>query len=367
MRAVVGLAGARITVLGCADDNARPTLAADLGGVPGGGGHEVRALSDLRSMLASAVPADGPIVLFDTGALLKADRAGPDAELLRQVRQRGIAVLSLEPLPAAAADLASAATAIAPAAASMPLVLGPAEVPVTPERDAAMRLVADLTWWTGLSRHSVGFAEIDELLTTFGPVQAMAVTATASRAEGSLRARLADGLDQLAVVMGQAESVFGVVSKIHEASQQASVHLRYGNGRSGVVFAALAGGPIQRSAVMIGPSGRLEIASGPAGAGVVWTDNTGKVIDQSRKRPRRRAGDSGVEVPAEGQSKAFSSTIAELLAKQLKRVLETGTTDVLAAGGRPDLAGLVATIGAAELSSNTGVAERPAMLLSAAR
>ena len=374
VRAAVVLAGARITVLGCADDNARPTLAAGFGkvfsevpgGVPAGTGHEVRALSDLRSMLASAVPADGPIVLFDAGALLKADRAGPDVELLRQVRQRGIAVLSLEPLPAVAADLASAASVIAPAAASMPLVLGPLEVPVTPERDAAMRLVAELTWWAGLSRHSAGFVEIGDLLTNFGPVQAMAVTATASRAEGSLRARLADGLDQLAVVMGQAESVFGVVSKAHEANQQASVLLRYGNGRSGVVFAALAGGPIQRSAVMTGPGGRLEITSGPAGTGVLWTDNAGKVIDQSRKRPRRRAGDSGAQVAAEGQEKPAHSTIADLIAKQLRRVLETGTTDVLAASGRPDLAGLVATIGAAELSSDTGVAERPAMLLSAA-
>jgi hypothetical protein len=166
--------------------------------------------------------------------------------------------------------------------------------------------------------------------------------------------------------MGQAESVFGVVSKAHEASQHASVHLRYGNGRSGVVFAALAGGPIQRSAVMTGPGGRLEITSGPAGAGVLWTDNAGKVIDQSRKRPRRRIGDSGVELAGEVQAKPVHSTIADLVAKQLKRVLETGTTDVLAASGRPDLAGLVATIGAAELSSDTGVAERPAMLLSAA-
>ena len=68
----------------------------------------------------------------------------------------------------------------------------------------------------------------------------------------------------------------------------------------------------------------------------------------------------------EGQAKPVHSTIAELVAKQLKRVLETGTTDVLAASGRPDLAGLVSTIGAAELSSETGVAERPALLLSTA-
>lgn len=359
VRAVLELASATASVVGCDDDHARPTLAAGInahGGI--GDGPAARPAADLRNLLASAAPADGPLVLFDSGMLLRGDRAGPDAELLREARERGVAVLTLEPLPPTAPDLMAAAGSLAPTAAPAPVLLGPADLPLSPERGAAMRNVTDLVWLAGLARHAPGFSDIPDLLAQFGAVHSMAVVTTGSRAEGSLRARMADGLDLLALVMGQPESVMATVSKQAAASAvhcHATAQLRYGQGRSATLMTALRGGSVQRHTVLTGPGGRLEIS----GSGLVWTDDAGKVIDRSKRRARHltRAGEAGEQQPY--------SVLCEQVAKQLRRVLDSGTSDVLAATGRPDIAMLVATINAAELSSETGASERPATHLSA--
>lgn len=359
VRTVLDLAGATASVVGCEDDHARPTLAAGLNLSRGVGAlaSAARPAADLRNLVASAATADGPLVLFDSGMLLRGNRAGPDAELLREARERGVPVMTLEPLPPTAPDLMAAAGSLAPTAAPAPVLLGPADLPLSPERGAAMRNVTDLVWLAGLGRHAPGFSDIPDLLAQFGAVHSMTVVTTGSRAEGSLRARLADGLDLLALVMGTPESVMATVSRQTASAVHchATAQLRYGQGRSATLMTALRGGPVQRHAVLTGPGGRLEIS----GSGLVWTDDAGKVIDRSKRRARHltRAGEAGEQQP--------HSVLCEQVAKQLRRVLESGTSDVLAATGRPDIAMLVATINAAELSSETGASERPATHLSA--
>lgn len=348
---LVALTNATCSRVGCTVDTARAALGSALA---------APTAADLRGLLASATPEDGPIVLLDSGELVRAERARPDAELLRDLRSRGVPLLSIEPLPARPVDLAAAASALSPASTPAPVLLGPSETPMAPERDAAMRSVAGLFDFLGLSRHAGRLAELPDVVTQylqhagmlFGdrqpehPISAAAIVITGNRSHGSLTARMADAVDLLSCLMGHGESVTALV--LPGQTGNATMHIRFGSNRSATILVSLEGAALARHVTLTGSAGCIEASERT----LVWTGPDGEELDRTAKKPRKTAGTD----PA--------SPFALEIASRLSRVLDTGSTEVLAASGRPDLAATLACVAAAVLSSSTGAAERPAAQLS---
>lgn len=282
------------------------------------------AVDDLRSALTEG-DADA-VLIAARGEFGKNDAASDGAALLA-AQARSCDVLTLEPFPLSAIDLASRGW----------LDAGVGARP------------ADVARFVPLPRHMRSFREATEVFTSFGEVRSMAIEAVAPTSDGTLAARLVGALDLVAMIMGEPESIDAAYCSpiktpglhalpgetLDELHGDMTLNLRFSGGRAATIFASDQGGAWAFNCTAIGAGGRLRLHD----HGFEWFSPTGEKADETSHRK-----------PAKG------STAAMVLADALSRTLDPHIPDV----GPMDWAMVLSMAQAALLSSRTGQSETPA-------
>lgn len=245
VRAIAEQAGFEI-VLAASPDG--PAVAESLGAAPA---------PDLRSMLASA--STGIVLIADQSGLAYHD--GMNAlEAVLAAAQRGIQIVSLEPIPAAALHLSSPAWRDAP--------------------DTVRERIS----FVPLARRSSAFAGMAELLNQFGEIETVGVRVLCTRAAGSLGARLFGLCELLVTLMGTPESIDAAhVSDSPTPDTLRGLHghltanLRFPGGRSATILASDSAARWSRSITLIGPGGVIDASDHR----IRWIAPAGNVLDES--------------------------------------------------------------------------------------
>lgn len=252
-----------------------------------------------------------------------------DAAAVSAAHARGMRLATLEPVPAGALHLTAGGW----------LGQSPAADPV--------RLIAHCP----SGRATPPLSLLTDMLDAFGSVASMAVLACGRPEHGSLGAQLYAGISLVLALMGEPESVDasfahgGTPGPLHvlpgeslrDLHGNATVHLRFADGRSACVLASDRGGRWMRSLTLIGPGGRMSAWD----TAFEWVAPDGQVVDRSeeRKRPRQ-------SLPA----RAIADSL-RLLDRQPPGTPWPG-----------DPVAILATAQAALLSARTGQGESPATI-----
>ncbi|MGP1272956.1 MAG: hypothetical protein ACTS22_06455 [Phycisphaerales bacterium] len=219
----------------------------------------------------AAEPADDLRHLAETtdaSALLLAEPEdfadGRDDTELRAVlraAQRGTTVLSLEPVPALALRLGDPAWREASDAARQRVTLTP------------------------LMRRGAMHRQLTDLLTGFGPIEAVSLSTCCRPGEGSLGARLYDACDLLHQLLGAADAVDAAhapgpdsprsLETLRCLEGHLSAVVRFELGPVASIFASDRAGSWHRSLTIVGPGGRIVADD----RGLVWTDAAGSTAE----------------------------------------------------------------------------------------
>jgi hypothetical protein len=288
---------------------------------------ETRHLDDLRAALAGEEAALfwlGAPGLFGGGAT-----ADDDAAALVAARGRSALVLSLEPIPASATDLASGwLEQPGPARPADCVACGPRLRLGRPFRDAA------------------------EVLASFGEIRSAMIESWRRPGQGSLGAQVYDAMDLLCALLGEPETVDAAyVAPGPRAGRQPgdslrgfcgdlTASLRFADGRTASLVASDHAGRWNRTVTLLGERGRLRIFDD----GFEWIDAAGEKVDASRQSTR--------EGPARISHEVASIT------DEIERRLDPA----IPAPGPPDHAMIFALCQAALLSARTGQCESPASI-----
>jgi hypothetical protein len=317
VREIAGLANLKVVGAGSPSRAQRGAVATELG---------TEAVDDLRVALTEG-DADA-IVIAALGEFGRSD-ASSDAAALLAARARGVRVLTLEPFPVSAIDLASRGW----------LESGKGVRP------------ADVARLVPLPRHSRAFRDATEVFASFGEVRSVAIEALGHHADGSLAARLVGALDVMAMLMGEPESIDAAFCSLlktpglHALPGETLADLRgdmalsarFSRGRAGTILASDQAGAWSFSCVAIGPGGRLRLHD----YGFEWTLPSGDKADESVHRKG---------------AKASGSAAAQVIADGVARALDPHIPDT----GPVDWAGVLSMAQAALLSARTGQGESPA-------
>lgn len=331
--------------VGCPDSTQASALARQWGG-------ETQPLDDLRAAIATA--QRGTLVLiadpgsFGSPVTAASQRTSTrlDVEELDAAEERGVKVVSMEPIPAALTQLSEGGVKAGVAAGGVDAPGGGATLA---SRDWAM--VAPL------SRFSRPVQELVELMPTLGPPRAVSVHALGAPAHGSLGARLFDAADLLLMLMGPgpAESVNAVFSApgapgargIHAAAPTSdhvrgldgdlSGSLRFDGGRAATFTASNRAG-----------SHALTVT--------VLSDAATATIRGGRLAVHHHADDA---VPVAPSTRPDEDPFIDDLAVQITRYADSG----VGLAGRVNFAATLALAQAALLSARTGEPESPATML----
>ncbi|MFT3684170.1 MAG: hypothetical protein QM783_04450 [Phycisphaerales bacterium] len=300
-------------------------------------------LTDLRAALATA--ERGTVVLIaDPGQFgapsprgVSSDSTRLDVEELDTAHERGVKIVSLEPLPAALTQLAGAGVKVASGGSG----------------GASSHNGGEWATLAPLSRYRRPLRKLRELLPSLGHARTLSIQTLGTPAHGSLGARLFDAADIAITLLGQPESVHAVfttpqVTRGVHAAPPAPDHLR---GLDGDLTATLRydgnrSATITASNRAAHPSLCLTLLAAEASATV--TDDRLTV-----SHTREHAGDR--DAPYPDPERAF----AEALATQLSGYLASG----VGLAGEVDFAATLALAQAALLSARTGEPESPAIML----
>lgn len=356
VRAAADAAGITITHAGCPDPGRVREIAAALGCEP---------TDDLRSSLASTT-ADMLLLASPSGVgSAKAGASEAEVEALFACADRGVHVASLEPLPGSILHLPQDQSAIDDGGGGMGVALGPepSEEPVT--GGSAMEWAA----FVPLARLSKPVRDAGEILAQLGPISMVGVQALCGPGQGSLGARIYDAMEVITWLLGSPDRVdaayvpptaIGRGRAVHALPGDSlvglegdlSANLRFADGRAASVVASNRAGRWNRTITVVGERGRLRFYDD----GLDWISPEGTVLDSSRDSARVRGS---------AHTEAACATAARVLGDQIARLLSAG-------GGSPldaptNLGMVLATAGAALLSTRTGESESPETLLRMAR
>ena len=324
VRQVAERAGLRVTHAGCTDPSQRGAVAAALNAQP---------LADLRAALSATEAA---LFLIADAADFGAKAAHDDARVIRSASERGVRVMSLEPMPASLIELAAALES-----SERALDAGPR---------AEWARFAPISRWTSRVREAV------ELLDAFGPVRSASIQCLGAPAHGSLGARLLDAMDLVLAFLGTPDTIdacFVAASNgraIHTAPGETlrglhgdlAASLRFASGKAASVLASDQGGAWERVLTLLGPGGRLRVYAD----GFEWISVNGEKVDASRAK-RTARGAAGV------------APVVGAMAEQVEQFLTSGA----GSAGFPEYAQALALAQTALLSGRTGEAESPATIL----
>jgi hypothetical protein len=276
---------------------------------------------DLRSVLTSA---ECEVVLLLASGDFGADPSGADTGALAAAKARGVRVISIEPVPGSASELAAGRW-------TKP------RVGVTP-----LDCVRFVPVWT----MSKPFRHATEVLAAFGPARTLNLVWTAPPALASLGARLLGAMMTMHSVMGEPETVDAAYAwpsrapglhalpseSLRDLTGDLTANLRFSDGRGASMLVSDQGGAWNRSLTLLGGRGSLEIDD----RGFRWIGMEGATIDSWESAPT-----NGVAL------------LADAIAGALEGQPE---------GPPGDIEGSLAMAQAALLSVRTGQAESPGMI-----
>ncbi|MFG0284021.1 MAG: hypothetical protein ACF8R7_06320 [Phycisphaerales bacterium JB039] len=228
---------------------------------------ETRHLDDLRAALAGEEAR--LFWLLAPGAFGAGD--SEDAAALLAARARGAIITSLEPIPAAATDLASGwLSQSGPLRPADCAACGPRLRLSQPLRDAA------------------------EVLESFGDIRSAMVESWRRPSQGTLGAQVYDALDLLCALLGEPETVDAAyvgagpgrarppADSLRDFRGDLTASLRFADGRTASVVASDHAGRWNRTVTLLGQRGRLRIFDD----GFEWIDPAGEKVDASRRSTR---------------------------------------------------------------------------------
>ena len=219
---------------------------------------DAESMPDLRSLLSST----------STGIVLITDQSGitpeNDTSVLESVidaAERGVHVLSLEPIPAAALHLSSPAW-----------------------RDAA-DTVRERISFVPLARRSSAYAGITELLSQFGEIEAIGVRVMCSHAAGSLGARLFGICELLVTLLGTPETIDAAhvsagptPDTLRGLSGHMTANIRFPGGKCASIMASDSSPGWSRAITLIGPRGVIDASDHR----VRWMSPEGQILDDAQ-------------------------------------------------------------------------------------
>lgn len=340
VQAVAQLAGLTIVAAGTSQAGRSGEMAQALGGEP---------LTDLRNAIASTKV---DLVLLAAADRFGEQRPAEDADVLRQAAQRGAAVATLEPLPAALVELVAGAQG-----ADIETIRG------------AGSAVARWARFVPLSRGTRALRDAHDIIAQFGTVRAASIECLGAPAHGTLGARLLDAMDLALTVVGEPETIDAAFLGAHAGQAvhtlpgetlrglhgDLTAHLRFADGRACSILASNQAGRWERVITLIGSGGRLRIYND----GFEWIGIGGEKLDQSRTR---RATRDAFKPPTPKAAEIDApSGCAAAIAEQVATLLRTGPSDT--STGVLDLSRVLALGQAALLSARTGEGESPGTIL----
>ena len=346
-RAVCEAAGAKIARLGSPAPGKTRELAEALGAEP---------VDDLRSSLLQT--EKGLVLLGTTAGLADAG----DAEPLLACADRGVAVCSLEPLPASILhvqrpDLGGRGGENE----GMGVAIGP-----EPIEQGSAGDVREWAEFVPLARLSKSVQDASEVITQLGQFSMVSVQAFSGPGQGSLGARLYDAIATIVWLMGQPDRVDAAYVPpaslrgrgVHALPSDSlrglhgdmCANLRFADGRAAAIVASSHAGRWSRAVTLVGERGRVRIFDD----GLEWIGPDGKLIDASRDAARVRGSSVG-EGAIAGAVRAVTEQVGRLI------------DHTKPASAPTNVVGVLSTAGAALLSARTGEGESPDTILRMAR
>jgi hypothetical protein len=321
-----------LRIVGVGSPDRASSAAAELG---------TRPLDDLRQALATE-EAD-LFWLAAPGAFGAGEGASEDAAALAAARARGSLVVSLEPIPASATDLAAGGGWLDPGGRG---ALRPADCCACGPR---LRLGRP-------------FREAQEVLESFGPVRSAMVESWRRPSQGSLGAQVYDAMDLLCALLGEPQTVDAahvapgiaggrgggwgrqVGDSLRGWRGDLTASLRFDDGRTASLVASDHAGRWNRTVTLLGEAGRLRLFDD----GFEWIDPAGEKVDSSRQSTREAPGGVG------GVGRHEVAAIVDDLSRRLDPAIP--------APGPADHASVLALCQATLLSARTGQCESPASI-----
>jgi hypothetical protein len=245
--------------------------------------------------------------------------------------ERGVQIATLEPVPASALEMRSGWM-----------------------EDSAVVRPVDALHVVPLARHSASFRDASDVLPSFGEIGTLAVESWGGPGEGSLGARLYGAIELVQALMGEPETIEAAyvsgspgravhalpAESLRDLRGDMTACLRFADGRAASIVASDRAGRWNRTATLIGPSGRLRIYDD----GFEWIGPAGDRLDATRERVRGQAPHTphAVVALADALSRTIDSSIPE-----------AAPTDHVA---------VLTVVQAALLSCRTGQGESPATI-----
>jgi hypothetical protein len=289
-------------------------------------------LTDLRDALTNA-HAD-LLFITDPGDFARGGEKDDAASILA-ARQRGLRIAALEPIPAAALDLASGGW-LSGTGAQRPI---------------------DAVHFCPLTRHNKAYRAAADALGEFGPPAALAVESWRTSTQGSLGASLFAAMDLILALMGEPQIIDAAHAPtaptggssftapgetLRHLHGTLTANLRFPDGRIASLIASDCAGRWNRAATLIGPGGRLRVMDDD----FAWIAPDGTILDP------HAAGSVGDDTHAQDPDARAVAAIAD----QLERILDDARPDP----APTDHAAVLALAHAALLSARTGHPESPA-------
>lgn len=278
----------------------------------------VQHIDDLRSMLATT---NVGIVLIADAQSLTDSIEGSGISAVIEAAERGVHVLTLEPIPAAALQLSS------------------------PGWRDAHDAVRERISFVPLARRSSAFASASDLLEQFGEIEAVGVRAISNRSLGSLGARLFGTCELLITLMGTPESIDAAHTtdgptpdSLRGLSGHMTANARFSGGRCASIFVSDRAPCWSRSITLVGPGGLIDANDHR----IRWTTPDGKVVDEAEMTERGET--DNIE----------ASLIADSIVASLTPAFRQAPIDMNAT---------LAMAQAAVLSARTGHPESPGTIL----
>ena len=286
------------------------------------------AVDDLRSVLTEG-ECDAVLIASagDFGAAAKPS----DALAVLHAHQRGVRVMTLDPLPASALELSG---------------------PWTTPGPGGVRPLDGLAF-VPLVRSSRPYRDAAEVLEMFGAARTLLIEACCRPEEGSLGARLFGAIEALLTLVGEPDSVDAAYAPpqrgqlipqlgetLREAHGDITANFRFADGRAAAMLVSDQSGRWSRNVTLLGGGGRLRIFDD----GFEWINPAGESVDTSRQVKRRGETPASRAVPI----------IAEAVSRALDPAVPTESP--------LDSAGILAVCQAILLSTRTGSAESPSTI-----
>ncbi|MEQ8770880.1 MAG: hypothetical protein RIB60_10285 [Phycisphaerales bacterium] len=317
VRDIADRAGLTIETAGSPEPTRAGHVATELGAEPA---------DDLRAALAAT--GARVALLADPGAFSEGAN-DEDAGAVAAARSRGTTLITLEPIPPAAADLPGS-----------PWV----------EQQPGGRPIDAVRLGT-LPRRTRAWIAASDLLDAFGTVRSMSVEVMMPTHAGTLGAALVGALDLVSAVLGDAESVDAALmsdTRARDAAPESvrgftgsvSALVRGADGRCASLHASDQSGAFAFGTTLVGEAGTLRITH----AGFSWTDARGALVDDHA--------DLG------GTPGSPADAAARVIAERIVRLTDPSEPEP-APDGLPET---LAFAHAALLSARTGQPESPATI-----